>query len=276
MTTAQAGRMSPSTPPLSCPPPLPGWQQERVEPIVATQRDEPLVLHPGRGPPKIRSTLSRRLSSPMPPGHPTQHLERQHMPLAERPWAAWLANATCNRLARGARTAGQPATPLVKVPSSQTHSSPKSTPGLLTNPVDPAARSHTQPHQSAPGRSPGDLAANGRPSPTRRRSRRPAAASIGRAVCRCLLGSTWSAVTQVRINRSPRPKHRRRSFRTFPLGRHRAHQRLADRAPMHPVGPGQGTDTHRLVAGIPADTLEQPSPSTSVLPCSAGVIDREA
>jgi hypothetical protein len=31
-----------------------------------------------------------------------------------------------------------------------------------------------------------------------------------------------------------------------------------------------------LVAGIPADTLEQPPPSTAVLPCSAGVIDREA
>jgi hypothetical protein len=29
---------------------------------------------------------------------------------------------------------------------------------------------------------------------------------------------------------------------------------------MHPVGPGQGTDTHPLVAGIPADTLKQLHP----------------
>jgi hypothetical protein len=111
--------------------------------------------------PRSGQPLSRRLSSPMPPGHPTQHLERQHMPLAERPWAAWLANATCNRLARGARTAGQPATPLVKVPSSQTHSSPKSIPGLLTNPVD-VRHGHTPNPTSQLSTQLSDVAADGR------------------------------------------------------------------------------------------------------------------
>jgi hypothetical protein len=179
--------MSPSTPPFSCAPRLPGWQQERVEPIVAAQRDKPLVPAPGRGPARSGQPLSRRLSSPMPPRHPTQHLERQHMPLEERPWAAWLANATCNRLARGARTAGQTATPWSRShPATPTahrsrplSSSPtRWTCGTVTHPTPPVSSR----------RSPGDVAADGRPSPARRRSRRPAAASIGRAVCRCLLG----------------------------------------------------------------------------------------
>lgn len=219
---------------------------------------------------KIRSTPVPQIVVADAAGHPTQHLERQHMPLEER--LGGLAGkrhmqSPCPR--RPDRRTNRHT--VVKVPSSQTHSSPKSTSassptrwtcGTVTHPTPPVSSR----------RSPGDLAANGRPSPTRHRSRRPAAASIGRAVCRCLLGEHL-------VGGHPRGDQRLPSAHApaplVPNGSAPAAPRSAALGGPYADAPGRSGPRHKypsLGGGHPGGYARTAPPSTSLLPCSAGVV----
>jgi hypothetical protein len=246
---------SPSTPPFSWAPLLAGLAEERVEPVVATQGDEPLVLDAVAA---LQDPRDRRLEVVVahPTGQPTKVGEPEHMTLEE----GLLGLGGERSVERPTRRA-QPhrEQPQLGQRAFQPHPQLGEVDlGLRTGVMDLRHRGGRDSTAKLPAQ-PSHILAHGRlaqlravlvtqplPDPMR---------SVPLLLRQRLVGR------HPRLDqRLPRIQNRAATHRHLALRRHRAHQGLAHSAPMHPMLAGQRPDAHAFKAGIATDNLEQLHP----------------
>src|SRR5206468_7088107 len=175
-----------------------GLAEERVEPVVASQRHEPLVLDAAAA---SQDTDDRRGEVVVadPPRHPVdtpKWANARTCPSKNASWD-WLANAAWNALPEHDRRMTNSHT-AVSTPSSQTCSLPKSTSasapgrwvcGTITCATPPLSSRRTAatylPTVDSPTLAPCSVTSR---------------CQIRRAVCRCFFGSSRSASTHARIS----------------------------------------------------------------------------
>ena len=186
--------------------------------------------------------------------HPTEVLERPHVPVQER--LLGLVGDTrrappCPSATAAARTStASPRIPAITA--------------LELAEVDLGLRARLM---GLRHRSPTAVQARARPAARRtirahRRLRHPAPCSstsrcqTRRAVCRCLRGASRSATSQPRTVASHGPSAGRDPRRRLPRRRHRVGQRLPHRPPVHPMPRSQLPDRQPLVPAVTSDTFE--------------------
>jgi hypothetical protein len=234
---------------------LAGQAEERVEAVVAAQRDEPLVLDAVAA---LQDPRHRRLEVVVahPAGHATEVGEAQHVTFEECLLRLGREHLM-ERPARGAQPHGEQ--PQLGQRPLQPHPQLGEVDlGLLPRMVD-LGNGHTRHAAAKLAAHPGDVLAHGR------------LAQLGAVLGHQPLPDPAAGVAlllrQRLIGGHPRPdqqlpgvQHRAGPLSLLPLGRHRAQQRLTDRAPVHVVLAGQGPDAHARQPAVAADTLEQLHP----------------
>jgi len=234
--------------------------EERVEPIVAAQDDKPLVLDAVAA---LEDPCDRRLEVVVadPVGHPAQVGEPLDVALEER-----LLRLGGERPVNRPPRARQPhrEQPQLRQRPLQPHPQLGEVDlGLLTRAVHLRHR-HTADPTTQLAAQPGDVLAHRRLAKLGAvLGHQPLPDPMGGMPLLCrqpLVGG------HPRLDQRPPPiQHRAASLGHLPLGRHRARQRLAHRAPVHPMLLGQRPDAHALQPGVTADTLEQLHPRSHPL-----------
>ena len=227
-----------------------GLAEERVEPVVASQRDEPLVLDSGAASQDADDRRGEVVVAD-PPRHPPEVGKRAHVSLKEC-LLGLVRERGMKRPARARQPHNEqphrrqrPLQPDVQLAEVDL--------GLGTRPVGLRHRHHRDPTGQLPTHH-RDVLANRRLADPRTMLSDQPLPDPPRGMP-LLFRQLLVRLDPRADHRLPLAQHRRLPHRPLALGRDRAGKRLADRPPVHPMLPSQGTDPHPL-PGIAADTLE--------------------